>query len=122
MRNLVLVLGDQLDHAARLRSTTSMLSQTLVWMAEVEEENTHVWCHKLRIAFFLSAMRHFRSELEKKGITVEYHELQEEAANDRGDCFAEILQQDIKRLKPEKLVVVEPGDLRVRGTAGTGRR
>jgi len=67
-------------------------------MAEVQEETTHVWCHKLRIAYFLSAMRHFREELRKKKYPVEYHELQVWPRKDRGTSFTEILEQDIKRL------------------------
>ena len=74
MRDLILVLGDQLDHASA--AFDGLVSQNdVVWMAEVEEETTHVWCHKLRIAMFLSAMRHFRDELTKSKRTVEYHEL-----------------------------------------------
>ena len=64
MRNLILVLGDKLDSASA--AFDGYDSETdVVWMAEVEEETTHVWCHKLRIALFLSAMRHFRDELTK---------------------------------------------------------
>ena len=112
MRNLILVLGDQLDHTSAAVDDFNPDSD-IVWMAEVDEEMTHVWCHKLRIALFLSAMRHFRDEVRKKGRTVEYHELQKQAAKDRGQSFAEILRKDVKRLKPERLIVVQPGDQRV---------
>ena len=112
MRNLVLVLGDQLDHnSAAFEDFDSDIDS--VWLAEVAEENTHVWCHKLRIAYFLSAMRHFRDELTKKHRRVEYHELRQQPSKDRGKSFAEVLSKDVKKLKPEKLVVVQPGDFRV---------
>ena len=62
MRNLILVLGDQLDHAPAAFDGFDS-GNDVVWMAEVAEETTYVWCHKLRIAMFLSAMRHFRDEL-----------------------------------------------------------
>ena len=39
--------------------------------------------------------------------------MQSAPSHDRGKTFAEVLTQDVKRLKPEKLVVVEPGDYRV---------
>lgn len=113
MRNLVLVLGDQLDHLSSAFDDFDANSD-VVWMAEADEETTHVWCHKLRIALFLSAMRHFRDELAKKKRTVEYHEMQPNPEQDRGATFAEILAQDIQRLKPQRLIVVEPGDFRVR--------
>ena len=112
MRNLILVLGDQLDHMSAVFDDLDP-DNDVVRMAEVDEETTHVWCHKLRIALFLSAMRHFRDELRKKGRTVEYHELQKQPSKDRGKSFAEILRKDVKRLKPERLIVVQPGDLRV---------
>lgn len=112
MRNLVIVLGDQLDHSSAASDDFDAHNDAF-WMAEVDEETTHVWCHQLRIALFLSAMRHFRDELREKGRTVKYHELQKQPSKDRGQSFAEILHKDIKRLKPGRLVVVQPGDLRV---------
>lgn len=112
MRNLVLILGDQLDHRSSALENFDN-QDDVVWMAEVNEENTHVWCHKQRIALFLSAMRYFRNELERKGRTVRYHELQKQPSDDQGSSFAEVLQRDVKDLKPEKLIVVQPGDFRV---------
>ena len=113
LRNLVLVLGDQLD----LRSAAMECLDPefdAVWMAEVDQEATHVWCHKMRIAFFFSAMRHFRNQLLEKNIVVHYHELSPRRSKDRGPDFATILTRDIKKLRPEKLVVVLPGDYRVK--------
>ncbi len=112
MRNLVLVLGDQLDHLSSAFKSFDQETDA-IWMAEVPEEATHVWCHKLRIAYFFSAMRHFRDECNKKGRRVHYHELSRRPANDRGKSFGDILTKDARRLKPDKLIVVEPGDFRV---------
>jgi len=55
MRNLVLILGDQLstDSAAFDGFDNA---RDRVWMAEVAEEATKVRSHKARIALFLSAM------------------------------------------------------------------
>src|SRR5262249_11856222 len=47
----------------------------LVVQMEVMEEATYVRQHKKRIAFFFSAMRHFRLELEARGRRVHYVEL-----------------------------------------------
>ncbi len=113
MRNLVLVLGDQLD-AGSTAFDGFDARHDAVWMAEVHEETTHVWCHKLRIAMFLSAMRHFRDALMKRALPVHYHELTADPQSDRGRTFAELLTSSAKRLKPERLIVVEPGDWRVR--------
>ncbi len=112
MRNLIIALGDQLDrHSSAFDGFDD--EADCVWMAEIEEEASYVWCHKLRIAYFFSAMRHFRNDLIGSGKRVEYHELQPRPSKDRGKTFGEVLRNDVRRLKPEKLIVVEPGDLRV---------
>lgn len=113
LRNLIIVLGDQLDANSKAFEDFDP-KQDAVWMAEVEQEATHVWCHKMRIAFFFSAMRHFRNELREKDFNVHYHELTTKRDDDRGPDFATLLKQDISQLKPENLVVVLPGDFRVK--------
>ncbi|MBR9804219.1 cryptochrome/photolyase family protein [bacterium] len=112
MRHLVLVLGDQLDRNSAAFDDFSG-NEDSVWMAETPREVTHVWCHKLRIALFFSAMRHFRDELAERDCTVHYHALTRNPSEDFGKSFSEILSRDLKRFKPEKLVVVHPGDYRV---------
>jgi deoxyribodipyrimidine photolyase-related protein len=109
VRNLVLVLGDQLtQQSAAFEGFDAR--RDAVWMAEVAEESTHVWSHKARIALFLSAMRHFRDALRKKGISVHYRQL-----DDRGNrgSFAAELTEAVRRLKPRKLRLVRPGEWRV---------
>ena len=58
MRNLILILGDQLnlDNPA-LEGFDA--TQDGILMVECANEATHVWSHKARIVLFLSAMRHF---------------------------------------------------------------
>lgn len=112
MRNLILILGDQLDHKSAVFDDFDAGSD-VVWMAEVAEEMTYVWSHKLRIAFFLSAMRHFRNELRNRKYTVAYRDLQETFPNGREESFFDALSEDAQRLKPKRLIVVQPGDLRV---------
>ena len=65
MRNLIVILGDQLDRNSSVLEDFDV-AQDHIWMAEVREESTHVWSHKARIALFLSAMRHFAAEFEQK--------------------------------------------------------
>lgn len=113
MRNLILVLGDQLNRQSAAFDHFDK-EQDAVWMAEVQEEATHVWCHKLRQVIFFSAMRHFRDELEPDGITVHYHQLQEDGRKDSGPSHAAVLGATCRKEKPDKLIVVQPGDHRVR--------
>ena len=112
LRHLVLVLGDQLDTSSAAFDGFDA-TRDAVWMAETHQEATHVWCHKRRLAFFFTAMRHFRDELRHRDIHVHYHALTADPAHDRGQNFTEILQQDIPQHTPEKLIVIQPGDLRV---------
>ena len=109
VRNLVLILGDQLDESSlALQQVDPKLDR--IWMAEVTSEATHVWTHKARIAMFLAAMRHFRDELQSRGLTVDYHTI--EAQTD--SSFESVLMQSVAKWKPEKIVLVEPGEYRVR--------
>lgn len=113
MRNLILVLGDQLDRDSAAFDGFDA-ERDAVWMAENVEESTHVWCHKLRLAVFFSAMRHFRDELESRGVRVVYHELRVDGRRDSGEGFGDILKARCREERPEKLVVLEPGDYRVK--------
>ena len=118
LRHLVIVLGDQLDNDSASFDGFDA-EQDAVWMAEVAEESTHVWSHKARIAVFLSAMRHFRDALRQRSVTVHYRQLDE--AGNHG-AFAGELTATVKRLSPRKLIVVEPGEWRVRESLQTTAR
>jgi deoxyribodipyrimidine photolyase-related protein len=109
-RTLAVVLGDQLDRQSSIFDEFDP-AQDRIWMAEVSRESTHVWSHKARIAIFLSAMRHFRDEMRERGIRVEYRALE-----DKGNLgsLRDELRSTIERLKPARVVVVEPGDYRVK--------
>ncbi|MBV9442173.1 MAG: cryptochrome/photolyase family protein [Acidobacteriaceae bacterium] len=109
MRNLVLVLGDQLDlESAAFDGIDAR--RDLVWMAELAGEATYVPSHKVRIAFFLSAMRHFAAEVRARKYRLEYRELDADANS--GDLKAE-LQSSLKKSAPEKIIAVEPGEYRI---------
>ncbi len=106
---LIVVLGDQLDFdAAAFDGFDSALDA--VWMAEVDEESTHVWSSKPRTVMFLAAMRHFAQALQASGRTVHYTHLD---APGNGGTLAAQLQADILRLRPARLVITAPGDWRV---------
>ncbi|MDZ7811308.1 MAG: cryptochrome/photolyase family protein [Arhodomonas sp.] len=112
LRQLVLVLGDQLDAGSAAFDDFDP-TQDAVWMAEVAEEATHVPAHQQRLVLFFSAMRHFRDRLQSAGIGVHYHALGQSPADDRGGDFAALLRADVPELAPQRLVVLEPGDWRV---------
>lgn len=112
VRQLVIVLGDQLDRHSQAFAGFDPAVDA-VWMAEAAEEATYVWSHKLRLVYFFAAMRHFRKELEEQGKRVYYHALTADPARDRGFGLAAILAQDLQRLRPRKLILVRPGDWRV---------
>ncbi|MGF1469898.1 MAG: cryptochrome/photolyase family protein [Sandaracinaceae bacterium] len=109
-RTLAIVLGDQLDHGSAVFDDLDP-TKDAIWMAEVEAETRGA--HRRRIALFLAAMRHRRAELEAEGWRVHYHALGPDPAEDRGRTFAEVLEADAERLRPERLRVVQPGDHRV---------
>lgn len=109
-RHLVLVLGDQLDAASAAFDGFDPRAD-VVWMAEVTREATHVWSHQARIAMFLAAMRHFRDACQARGWPVDYRTI-DTAAADSG--FTTALRATVHRLQPKRLIVVEPGEWRVR--------
>jgi deoxyribodipyrimidine photolyase-related protein len=116
-RHLVLVLGDQLDERSAAFDGFEP-ARDGVWMAEVAEESTHVWTHKARIAVFLAGMRHFRDRLEARGYAVDYTELAAKPRPKEPASLAAALAASLVRLtkagqKPDRLVVVEPGEWRV---------
>lgn len=108
VRNLVVVLGDQLD-----RTSTALAdfdpARDRVWMAEVVGEAEHVWSHQARIAMFLAAMRHFRDDIAERGWPIVYRVLGE---HDHA-TLAEALCADIAALQPQRVVIVKPGEWRV---------
>ncbi len=110
VRRLHIVLGDQLDRTVE-PITSLHPNRDLVWMAEVTKEASKVPSHKARIALFLSAMRHFRDDLQENGQRVRYHTLGEGA-----ECasFETLLGRDLRRLEPSHVSLLRPGEWSVR--------
>ncbi|MFO0325393.1 MAG: cryptochrome/photolyase family protein [Burkholderiales bacterium] len=107
-RNLVLILGDQLDlESSALQGFDT--ARDVVLMIEAVEESTHVWSHKARTALFLSAMRHYAEALRARDLTVIYRTLDKEA----DASLAAGITAVVKATRPQRLIVVEPGDRRV---------
>jgi (6-4)DNA photolyase len=112
MRNLNLVLGDQLDPDSSILEDFDPQHDSL-WMAEVNGENTHVKHHQHQIVMFLSAMRHFAEEQRTVGRPVLYTELPVDGRKDRGRELCDVLAADLRDTNPAKVRVVRPGDRRV---------
>jgi deoxyribodipyrimidine photolyase-related protein len=108
VRNLVLVLGDQLTHDNPALVGIDPRTDRVL-MIEAAGEATHVWSHKARIAIFLAAMRHFAAELAAKRIPLDYVRLGDSEEPDLGARLAARLAQ----LRPAHVLVCEPGEYRV---------
>ncbi|MEQ1517150.1 MAG: cryptochrome/photolyase family protein [Usitatibacteraceae bacterium] len=107
-RHLVFVLGDQLDESSAALADFDTV-QDRVLMAKVREESTHVWSTKSRTAFFFSAMRHFAEALRAKKFVVDYQCI----GTHEFSTLADALADAIERHRPQKVLLVEPGDWRV---------
>ena len=75
-------------------------------MAEATDESTHIWSSKQRITLFLAAMRHFAQDIREEGLPLEYVELHE-------GSLGAALTEALRSHKPERVVLVQPGDWRV---------
>ncbi|HRK96152.1 MAG TPA: cryptochrome/photolyase family protein [Rhodospirillales bacterium] len=108
-RHLVIVLGDQLDADGAALADADPGRDAVVMM-EVDEEASYIPQHKLKIAFFLAAMRHFRDALAARGLDVLYSEM-----DDPANCgsFAAELARRVEETDCERLIVTKPGDWRV---------
>lgn len=108
VRNLVVVLGDQLDaDSAALAGFDPDVD--LVWMCEAAAEATEVWSHQARIAVFLTAMRHFATDLRARGFRVRYRALDDHQHSE----ITEALAEDLAELAPQRVLLVEPGEWRL---------
>ena len=109
MKRLRFVLGDQLTRdLSSLRDIDP--ARDVVLMVEVAEEARHVRHHKQKIAFLLSAMRHFAESLRAEGLVVDYIRL-----DDPGNthAFTSELERAVARHRPQAVIVTEPGEWRV---------
>jgi len=111
-RNLVIILGDQLSTSLSAFDDFDF-KRDRVWMAENDQEATHVWCHKYRLVGFFAPMRHFRDTLQKQKYKVDYHELVADRRKARGCSFGSLLTQSLQHNRPQRVIMTQPGDHRV---------
>jgi deoxyribodipyrimidine photolyase-related protein len=109
VRNLVVILGDQLDRGSAALDGFDP-DRDRIWMAEVAGEADKVWSHKARIVLFLAAMRHFRDAQRALGREVVYRALDQHPHRE----LSVILSEDLRALAPRRVVMVRPGEWAVR--------
>lgn len=109
VRRLVVVLGDQLDSSLAAFDAFDR-ERDAVLLMEVEEESTHVPSHRQRTVLFLAAMRHFAIDLRERGVRIQYVPLDDPHNT---QSFDGEVRRHVKRLKPESLVLTQPGEWRV---------
>lgn len=109
MSTLRLVLADQLSPSLASLQGLDKEHDT-VMLCEVMEEATYVPHHPKKIAFLLSAMRHFASDLQAQGVAVRYVKLDDTANT---GCFTGEVQRAVQDLKCSRLIITEPGEYRV---------
>ncbi|TVQ53114.1 MAG: cryptochrome/photolyase family protein [Phycisphaerales bacterium] len=115
---LAIVLGDQLDHDSSIFDRIDP-KRDVILMMEVREESEHVPSHRQRTTLFLSAMRHFALEQIERGYRVRYSTLDDESNTQ--DFTGEVTRA-VQDLKPERIVLVEPGEQRVMTMVRSWRR
>jgi len=113
MRNLILVLGDQLDLGGPALSAGDAACDQVL-MIETLGEARHVWSHRQRVVLFIAAMRHFRDALVQAGWQVHYRVLADGVPD-----LATGLGQALDELRPAAVRVTEPGEWRVARLVGT---
>ena len=108
-KTLRLILGDQLSQSLSSLGDIDRESDTVL-MCEVMGEVTYVRHHKKKVAFILSAMRHFADTLCQQGISVDYVTLDdpENSGNFTGEVARAVTRHDASRL-----IVTAPGEFRV---------
>ena len=109
IRNIIVVLGDQLSPALSSFATGDP-GRDLVVMCEVAAEATYVRHHKKKIILLFSAMRHFADALRKQGWRVAYSRLDDDG--NTGTFTGEVARA-VATHHPERIVVTEPGEWRV---------
>ncbi len=109
MKTLRLIFTDQLSKTISALQGADK-QQDLIVMHELVEQMTHVKHHKKKIAFLLSAMRHFAAELEEDGYNVRYIKLDE--PNNSGNSKQEI-KKIIDQYNIKRIVVTKPSEYNV---------
>jgi deoxyribodipyrimidine photolyase-related protein len=112
IRRLVFALGDQLDRRSAAFDDFDP-AQDALFMAEALDESTQTWSSKPRTAMFLAAMRHFAQQAADDGLRTWYSRLDDASS---AASLGAALAQAVAVLKPQTVVMVTPGEWRLRET------
>ena len=103
------VLADQLTRGLSSLSGLDP-ARDVVLLVEAGEESRNVPHHKQKIAFLLSAMRHFAQGLRAEGIRVDHVRLDD--PENRHSLTGELIRA-VARHAPDGVIVTEPGEWRI---------
>ena len=110
MTTLRVILNDQLsENISSLENCKK--SQDIIFMSEVKEEYTYVKHHKKKVVFLISAMRHFKEQLLRKGYNIVYTKIDNE--NNTGSISTEVERIISESGKIRKIVITHPGEYRI---------
>ncbi len=115
IRSLIVVLGDQLSPALSSVAAGDP-ARDLILMCEVADEATYVRHHKKKIILLFSAMRHAAEDWRAAGWRVAYTRLDEP---ENGGSFTAEVARAVAAHRPERIVVTEPGEWRVKAAVAT---
>ncbi len=105
MTTLRYIHHDQLSES--ISCLDGLTSGDIVLMIESRSEFTRVKHHKKKIAFWISAMRHFADSLRKKGHEVLYHSLDHAQS---ADAFLPEISRIVQDKNMSEVVFTEPSD------------
>jgi deoxyribodipyrimidine photolyase-related protein len=93
-------MGNQLNARIGLLSRLEASSTVVLMIESLERSRAHPY-HKQKLALVLSAMRHFRLELERAGFTVHYLQT---------DSFEDGIRAHLRAYPGASITVVQPAD------------
>lgn len=109
IKTLRIIFWDQLSLSISSLANSNT-AQDIVLMSETLEECTYVKHHKKKIAFLLSAMRHFAESLSEQNYQIEYSKLDDKLNTQtlQGEVARTISKHKIK-----KIIVTQPSETRL---------
>ena len=107
IRNLIIILGDQLSFEISSLEKISK-SEDKILMMEVSDEIEYANHHKKKLVLIFSAMRHFASELKKNKFDVTYIEFDKSEKS-----FTKELESQCRKFNPKTIKITHPSEYRV---------
>jgi len=107
LRNLILVLGDQLSVQNPALCAADPATDHVL-LAEVDQEASYVRHNRHKMVLLFSAMRHFAAKLRGLGFTVHYVEIGDGVTSLEAACAQTLMDSEFDRL-----VTCRPGEHRL---------